>query len=887
MPDTDPAAPADRPRAGGMQSWSPVRVRTRLLAAFLILLLAAVTLTLVGWIGLRGTQRALAAFEHDVLPGISHALELAERTAQLAALAPFVAESPTRENLDSNAIAAESLLSEIKRLSVDLHPSNKLQPVMGRLLDGVGSDLSNLIQLTQQRQALRDRLQGQLHRIDRAGRLLRGRGAQQPLDPALQALWSTLILGATTESQASMGELDADVEALLIAARRRLGGEALAEPQVATLVEIATSPDSTLHLRRDLSEVEQRISYLVGLTRTNADQLRTEVARHVGELRATASSRNEAVQGAIRSGETGMLAVMLVALLIAAVATRYVWRLVAQIENITAVMSRLAQGDTAQGTPAVSRRDELGALARSFEVFRDTLLAKHQLVTELKLQSELLDAVHNSMTDALAVFDRRGRLLLWNPRFAELLAPHAMPPRAGLLDSELLASFPSGSVWVAPGHTEPRPLAEAREVDFSAFGHIELHLHGGQVFDLRSRAMPDGGTVTLVTDLTTRRAIDNQIQHTQRLELLGQLTGGVAHDFNNQLGTILGNLSLLQDQPGLDGDGRSQLQRALRATVGASGLTRRLLAFARKQPLQAEQVPVDEMVEEMRDLIEYSAGARVEVVLELNAASAQVWVDRGQLENAVLNLVINSAAAMPAGGRLTIGTRRLQGRGPADVEIAVVDTGTGIPEHLLSRVFEPFFTTKPVTEGHGLGLSIVYGFVKQSGGVVELTSELGRGTRVALRFPVTEPRAMPLPERAAGAALPALPSHLRVLLVDDDEAFRATVSDLLKASRVTVIEASTTEEALRLLEASLQVDAVLSDVCLGPGMGGLRFAQLLRARWPRIRLTLMSGLSPELFAADADWDGSLPFLQKPFARELLQQWLHEQARHAALPDRQP
>lgn len=729
-----------------MLSWSPERVRTRLLAAFLILLLAALTLTIVGWIGLRGTQRALVGFEEDVLPGISNALELAERTAQLAAAAPFVAESPTRENLDTNAVVVASLLTEITRLSGDLHPSNNLQSVMTRLLAGVRHDLSTLIELTQQRQGLQDRLQHQLRRINGIGARLHGQAQARAFDPALHALWSSLILAATTESHASMGELEADVQALLLAARKRAGARALADPVAQTLIEIATSPDSPLVLRRSLTDAEQRITYLVSLTRTNADELRAEVARHVAELRGTAAQRNGEVQSAIRSGETSMLVLAMVSLLIAAVATRYVWRLVAQIEKITTVMSRLAQGDTAQSTPATTRRDELGALARSFEVFRDTLLVKHQLVTDLKLQSELLDAVHNSMTDALAVFDAQGRLLLWNPQLTHLLTAHAVPPQLGARGRDVFTSFASGSTWVAPGHTQPRPLDSAREVDFLEFGHIELHLPGGQVFDLRSRDMPDGGSVTLITDLTVRRAIDNQIQHAQRLELLGQLTGGVAHDFNNQLGTILGNLSLLQNQTGLDAAGRVHLQRALRATAGASGLTRRLLAFARRQPLQAEQVPVDEMVEEMRDLVEYSAGPQAEVFFELACAQAQVCVDRGQLENALLNLVINSAAAMPSGGRLTISTRCLAAA-PADaspsvaqVEIAVVDTGTGIPEPLVGRVFEPFFTTKPVTEGSGLGLSIVYGFVKQSGGLIELTSELGRGTRVALQFPIAPAR---------------------------------------------------------------------------------------------------------------------------------------------------
>ena len=855
-------------------NWSPARVRTRLLAAFLLLLMAAIALAITGWIGMRGTQQALAGFEQDVLPGISNALELAERTAQLAAVAPFVAESATRENLNANANTVESLVGEIQRLSTGLHPSVELQPVMTRMLAGVGNDLTTLVALTRQRQSLQERLQRQLTRIDEAGGALRNPARNEKVDPAIHALWSSLVLGATTETQAKLGELEANVEAFLLAIRRRGGSRVPEAPFAATLVEIATGPDDPLTLKRNLIDVDKHIAYLVGLTRTNADDLSREVARHVAELRATASHRNDLVQRAVRSGETGMLVLALLALAIAVLATRYVRRLVGEVETITSVMSRLAQGDTAQPTPAIKRRDELGALARTFEVFRDTLLARQQLVTDLKTQSELLDAVHNSMTDALAVFDRQGRLLLWNPQLAKFLSTHATPPRLGVNRRELLGSFPPDSVWTVPGQPDPGGLHPVHEVDFSAFAHIELHLHGGAVFDLRSRAMPDGGRVTLITDLTTRRAVENQIQHTQRLELLGQLTGGVAHDFNNLLGTILGNLSMLQDQPSLDAAGRQQLQRALRATGGAAGLTRRLLAFARRQPLQAEWVPVDEMVEEMRDLVEYSAGPRVDLVLQLAAGAAQVCVDRGQLENALLNLVINSTAAMPSGGRLTIATRHGVQDGAERVDIEVSDTGTGIAEHLLGRVFEPFFTTKPVTEGSGLGLSIVYGFVNQSGGAIDIRSEVGVGTHVTMRFPVAQAQ---LP--VAPAAVPASPSpqrsgRLRVLLVDDDDEFRATVADMLRANEVTVVAARSGEEALALLEGGADFSAMLSDFSLGSGMNGLRLAQTVRTRWPHVRMALMSGLSLENFVEDADWHPDVHFMQKPFARDSLPAWLY-------------
>ncbi len=895
-----------------MRSWLPIGIRARLLAAFVTLLAAAIVLTLVGGLGMRGTQDALAEFQQDVMPGIANALELAERTAQLAAIVPHLAEARTREQLQSSAGVVEGLLADLDRRSGHLSPVSELQPVMSRLLENVGRDLSSLIALTRQRQATQSRLRDQVLRLDRVGAQLRsggGNAGPRP-DRAIPALWSSLVLGATTESQATLGELQADVEALLRATQERRAWHGVDKPVADTLTALASDAGNVLALRRELGELDQRAAYLVALTRINADQLADEVARHAAGLRTEAAQRSDEVRRAVRSRETTMLALALASIVIGLGATRYVGRLMAEIQGITRAMGRLAQGDTPPSTRTASRRDELGALARGVEVFRDTLLAKSRLVADLERQSDLIDAVHGSMTDALAVFDRDGRLRLWNPQLPRLLGQPADAPHIGLTRERLLAAYPAGTRWTAPGQTPLQPLDPAGADALGVHDHIELHLPSGSAHDLRSRPMPGGGVVTLVTDVTVRRAIETQQQSTRRLELLGQWTGGVAHDFNNQLGTIVGNLALLDDEPGLDAAGRLRLQRARRAAAAAAGLTRRLLAFARRQALQSEPVPVDAMIEEMRDLIEYSAGPRVVVTLRLGAPGAWIRVDRGQLENAVLNLAINSAAAMPSGGELWVHTEVTDGDPQANTgtsgamaRIEIGDTGTGIPAELVDRVFEPFFTTKPAHQGSGLGLSIVYGFVRQSGGRIALASTPGSGTRVTLSFPIdttapsgqpatspaemapaaaSGPGAIPSAHAAAAAASTVPPTGgqpaalLRLLLVDDDAAFRDTVADLLGGYRLALRVAASGEQAIEMLESDAGVDAVLSDLQLGPGMDGLQLARTLHARWPALRVTLMSGLPPELVpGGDTRGDG-LPFLQKPFTRETLDDWMRTQ-----------
>jgi CheY-like chemotaxis protein len=296
-------------------------------------------------------------------------------------------------------------------------------------------------------------------------------------------------------------------------------------------------------------------------------------------------------------------------------------------------------------------------------------------------------------------------------------------------------------------------------------------------------------------------------------------------------------------------------------------------------------VELDGMLEEMRDLIEYSAGEAVEVALALDARGAQLHVDRGQLENAVLNLVMNSAAAMPDGGRLQVST----GLDPdGRVRLAVADTGIGLPPALRDKVFEPFFTTKADGKGSGLGLSIVYGFVKQSGGDITLDSEPGAGTTVQMRLPPAAPDVAAAPStgahgeaggtpRPGGALRPpatepddAALRGLNVLVVEDDEAFRATLLDLLQRAGAQAQGVRSAEVALDALQAApVLPQLVLSDICLGRGQDGLGLARALRERWPELPVILMSGLAPEMLGQPTDWLRDFGFLQKPFPMRAL------------------
>ncbi len=378
------------------------------------------------------------------------------------------------------------------------------------------------------------------------------------------------------------------------------------------------------------------------------------------------------------------------------------------------------------------------------------------------------------------------------------------------------------------------------------------------------------GTYQFVTDVTDRLREQAQLaeaqealRQSQKLEAMGQLTGGVSHDFNNLLTPIIGSLDLLQRT----GVGNARQQRlidgALQSAERAKTLVQRLLAFARRQPLQAEAVDIGALVDGMADLVASTSGPRVRMDIELAPELPAAKADANQLEMALLNLAVNARDAMPDGGTLTISAEpctmargnRLALAPGSYVRLAVGDTGVGMNEETLARAIEPFFSTKGVGRGTGLGLSMVHGLAAQLGGSLEITSKPASGTTVALWLPTTEdavapPAGVEQPESVAGVG--------RVLLVDDEELVRASTADMLSELGYAVVEAGCAEEALRLIEEGTKFDLLVTDHLM-PGLTGTELAQLLRGRRPGMPTLIISGYAEvEGIAAD------LPRLTKPF-----------------------
>jgi PAS domain S-box-containing protein len=366
----------------------------------------------------------------------------------------------------------------------------------------------------------------------------------------------------------------------------------------------------------------------------------------------------------------------------------------------------------------------------------------------------------------------------------------------------------------------------------------------------------------------------------QKMEAIGQLTGGVAHDFNNLLQSILGSVELLQRPGGFADPGRTArlLDTARRAAERGAALTQRLLAFARRQALAPQLVDVNKLVGSMSELLHRSLGETIDVETVLAAGLWRTQVDPNQLENAILNLAVNARDAMPRGGKLTIETGNVwlddeyasahaEVAAGQYVQIAITDSGEGMADEAMAHAFEPFFTTKPEGKGTGLGLAQVHGFVKQSGGHIKLYSELGHGTTIKIYLPrhqsVENPPAAPDPPRPEACA-----GKVSVLLVEDDEDVRLYGAEALRTLGYRVLEAADGRVALSVLEAHPEIALLFTDVGL-PGLNGRRLAEEAKRRAPSLKILYTTGYARNAIVHNGVLDAGVDFLGKPFTTEAL------------------
>jgi signal transduction histidine kinase len=493
---------------------------------------------------------------------------------------------------------------------------------------------------------------------------------------------------------------------------------------------------------------------------------------------------------------------------------------------------------------------------------------------ELDLQNTRFDAALNNMGQALCMVGPDDRLIVCNRPFHELFGTGPDDTRTGQhahsMFRDIARRFANPELIERAWHEQLSLISERRAAA------LVLEGQDGRALAVSHQPMEGGGWVATYEDITQSRLAERQLAQAQKMEAIGNLTGGMAHDFNNLLAVISLNLEFLLSRT--DGDQRVQepASRALQASLRGANLIAQLLSFARRQPLAPQRISVNPWIGSIAALLERALGDSIEIRLSLGQGIWPVNADATRLETAIANLATNARDAMPNGGQLTIATSNVTQPEPPPsdagdlqpgdyVMIEVSDTGTGIPPEVMSRIFEPFFTTKPEGRGTGLGLSMVFGFIRQSGGHITVDSRPARGTTFRLYLPRAEGTAdaTDSPPQA-----PVIGGDETILLVEDNEPVRTITAELLELLGYHVIAVEHPSTALDLLRTDTRIDLLFSDVVMPGGMDGFALVDAALQCRPSLKALLASGYADST-APRGSRSAEIRLLTKPFRQSEL------------------
>ncbi len=798
-------------------------VRFRLLLALGLLAFAVLTVGAIAWGALsRGNDR-LDRLHGETLAGVDRALTLSQQAASLATLAPYLLTLDSPFRIAQEGQAASAL---VRALHQGLPPGHPLHVT----LDDTRDAIADLVRDTSLRAGLRDRtlrLNAELAAAERRFAALSARpdadlGERQE-GLALQRIAAALLGAGRAENLIGVGEFQREYTRLVNGLVASAQAQALARLQA-----VATGPEGLFELRR--LELARQIGAEAALVRIRlgAAAVTTHAATATAEAQAVIAAERDSTTTAIALAKSTLLAVVLASASLALTAALYVsGHVTANLRAISEAMIRLASGDRQTRLPrGEGQGDEIGKLFHAFRAFRANALRLDRSHRQMAQRTALYENVMAGISDGVAILSDQGQIVAQNDRLAAVL--RVDPAR--LTGRPRLAEVIAGAGW---------------QGEETHAGLASLSLPDGSHAELRASPLPAGGSVALISDATERRQMEDRLRQIQRIEALGKASGEVAHDFGNILSTISGSLHLM------DGAGPER-QAVLRQTIASAvdlgaSLTGRLLAFARRQHLEPETVDLPALVDGIADLVGFALRDGVELVIDADASPLPVLVDPGQLESAILNLCLNAGQAIEGSGRIILSVRH---EGDQAV-IEVADDGVGMTPDVLAHAMEPFFTARADGTGTGLGLAMVYGFIRQSGGDIAITSSPGAGTTVRLTLPLLADRAVPTD--ALG----------RVLVVEDDPADRKAASGLLSPWTEDLHVTSETAAALEHLSAPLSL--IVTDLTLHGRVDGWRLAEAALDRWPDSRAIVVSGHLPEADPLSGRFPGRIATLAKPLS----------------------
>ncbi|WP_420413900.1 ATP-binding protein [Roseibium sp.] len=822
-------------------------VQLRLSTAIAILFLVILSISAIALTTLRNAEGWLDIVHRDTLAEVSRALELSSGAADLATSAPFLITVQIPGLMDAEVKSILETISGIEKIAGD-------DPALSIPLSRMRVAILDMNRAATPKSAL----ETEVARIDRDLVRLQNRFkrrasmTQTTLNERLywaqlQQLTAEAIGAARAQEMISVGEFGRRFQKILAG---------LPEPLNVAMESGLRELKSVLEYGPDHLFV---IKHRALTSSLDAENALFRIRRASNQLTAYADKKVEEAEDRLTLAQTQttrnlviaqrvVLGLALLSSLIAIGSALFVSRYVAaNLRRIAEAMRRLAAGDLhTQLQPNTKQDDEIGQLFDAFNVFRANARKLERHTNLINRQNALFANVFRNINDGVAILSADGNIEAENENVRALLRlPEAKPGGKDLLVDVIEAS------------DFRRQATEASVVG------LEEYIDGaGHVIEIRQSKLPDGGSVWLFSETTERRKIDERLEEIRRVESLGKLTGEVAHDFGNILSTISGNIHLLETT----GKGRApeHLRRISAAVDLGVTLTERLLAFARKQHLEPEVVEIGTLVEGMSDLLDVALSDGTSLSLDIRDSSLSARVDPGQLESAILNLCINAGQAISDEGSVRIS---VFGDNTDFIVLEITDTGCGMPPDILHRASEPFFSKRSDGAGTGLGLSMVHGFVHQSGGTMEIESIVGRGTTVRLRFPILKERADEIGcFHADGLAL----------IVDDDMVSAENTQKVLKDLGFATETALTFSDGFRAVTELENIRLVVTDLYLDHDKSGWDLVREVLGADENSHAILMSSKLPEAADLDEELLPRFDMVAKPITpdalREVLKRW---------------
>lgn len=806
-------------------------VQGRLWGALALLSLTIVAINVVTWLVLQRVDGRLQALHQETLSHVASALDFSKRSADLAATAPYLLNQRSHFLIQQEGAALLATLAHVNADWPDVSFGGRA--IHTEEIETIVSSLSlavrDLIDAATRLDEIQSEVRIRTVRLDQL-RELASKRIEAPRSSSSKRLdwWSLQSMNANTLNAAFASNLigAGEEQRQFLRKYRTLEHAALTNDQrhfLSILEDAALGESSIFEQRRQ--ELSANIDAQNALFRIRLETSRISDLANDYTLQAETFLSRERDESSrmihFASATAGIISLGSLALALAS--ALYVSRYVTfNVSRISAAMVNLASGDTSSNLPrAIGGQDEIGDLFRSFRAFRANALRLDRSNRLLDQRNALFEKVFLNISDGIAITDEHGRTTASSPALEKILK----------LD---------------PGHRSPRHFtdwllgsrfasnAENLELSAGYQGVCEVRSTDGQILELRASQLPDRGRVWLVSDVTERRQMEYRLRHIDRIEALGKVAGDTAHDFANVLSMIRTYVHLLE--PHVHVGHQEKLSAIESATDLGTSLTERLLAFARKQHLSPETVELNTLVEGTIELAEIGLKPSVRIISSNTREAVYVKVDPGQFEAALFNLIINANNAIQAEGTITVSIIILDS---AQVHVRVTDNGCGMSEDTRTRAIEPFFTTRGTDGGTGLGLSIVYGFIRQTGGDLNIESKPNSGTTVTVSLPVAK--------EACDSSLPF--DGKTALLVEDNERARAQAATCLKSAGFDVKFCATGDAAIQALTDE-QFDLLITDIDLGGEIDGYDLAAIARSNSSGIQILLISGKSRSICASE-------------------------------------